>query len=303
MSSETTADFDDRWRNWVMTNLTRKCTHDSMTAVMIHDGFERSFAERMVKTIAMEMQQGATLAAPSPSAGIAGPVHPASAAQTRKKSGYTQESSRIVNVNTIGTLDRMVRVVARWTRPDVVLFAEVLSGEECRELIALARPKMAQSTVVDRLKFDGVVHHARTSTGTFFDLCENDLVARIDKRLAAIVGWPVSHGEGLQILRYQVGGQYRPHFDYFPPSDAASPAHLAQGGQRIGTVIVYLNDVEDGGETIFPEIGLSIVPRRGNAVYFGYCNSRGQVDPLTLHGGAAVRRGEKWIATNSTAQC
>jgi hypothetical protein len=66
-----------------------------------------------------------------------------------------------------------------------------------------------------------------------------------DVRLATLVDWPLSHGEGLQVLRYQVGGQYRPHFDYFPRSGAASPAHLAQGGQRIGTVIVYLNDVED----------------------------------------------------------
>jgi prolyl 4-hydroxylase len=250
----------------------------------------------MVKAIALEMQAGATPAVSS-FAVHADSAQPASAAKAPAEPGYSPEPSRIKNVNTVGTLDRVVRVVARWTRPDVILLSEVLSAEECRELIDMARPKMAQSTVVDRAKVDGVVHHARTSTGTFFDLCENELVARIDKRLAALVDWPVSHGEGLQILRYQVGGQYRPHFDYFPWSDAASPAHLAQGGQRIGTVIIYLNDVEDGGETVFPEVGLSIVPRRGAAVYFGYCNSRGQVDPLTLHGGAAVRRGEKWIAT------
>lgn len=58
-----------------------------------------------------------------------------------------------------------------------------------------------------------------------------------------------------------------------------------------------LNDVADGGETVFPEIGLSVVPRRGHAVYFSYCNSRNQVDPRTLHGGAPVRCGEKRIAT------
>ena len=60
----------------------------------------------------------------------------------------------------------------------------------------------------------------------------------------------------------------------------AGRSHVAHGGQRIGTLIMYLNDVEEGGETIFPEIGFSVAPRRGHAVYFGYCDSHGQVDPL-----------------------
>ena len=149
MSSETAADFDDRWRNWVVTNLTRKCTHDSIIAVMVHDGFEKTFADRMVKTIAMELQRGVTLAAPPPSTAV-DRAAPSSAVKAQTDSGYAQEPSRIVNANAIGTLDRVVRVASRWTRPDVVLLAEVLSGEECRELIELARPKMAQSTVVDR---------------------------------------------------------------------------------------------------------------------------------------------------------
>lgn len=62
-------------------------------------------------------------------------------------------------------------------------------------------------------------------------------------------------------------------------------------------LVIYLNDVKDGGETIFPEIGLSIVPRAGHAVYFSYCNADNQLDSRSLHGGAPVRIGEKWIAT------
>jgi prolyl 4-hydroxylase len=60
---------------------------------------------------------------------------------------------------------------------------------------------------------------------------------------------------------------------------------------------VYLSDVEVGGETIFPTIGLSVKPKVGSAVYFEYCNSLGQVDPLSLHGGSPVLKGEKWIVT------
>jgi prolyl 4-hydroxylase len=116
-------------------------------------------------------------------------------------------------------------------------------------------------------------------------------------RIAEFMNWPQERGEGLQILHYHIGGEYKPHYDYFPPQDTGSDPHLATGGQRQATLIIYLNDVEQGGETIFPDTSLSITPRRGSAVYFSYCNSAGQVDPATLHGGAPVLRGEKWIAT------
>jgi prolyl 4-hydroxylase len=60
---------------------------------------------------------------------------------------------------------------------------------------------------------------------------------------------------------------------------------------------MYLNDVEQGGETIFPSIHLSVTPKKGSAVYFEYCNDLGQVDSMSLHGGVPVIAGEKWIAT------
>jgi len=99
------------------------------------------------------------------------------------------------------------------------------------------------------------------------------------------------------VLRYKPGGEYRPHFDYFPPNQTGSKVHLRRGGQRVATLIVYLNDVEAGGETIFPDIGMSVVARRGSAVYFRFMNGSRQLDPLTLHGGSPVLGGEKWIMT------
>ncbi len=65
---------------------------------------------------------------------------------------------------------------------------------------------------------------------------------------------------------------------------------------------MYLNDVADGGSTVFPELKLTVGPKKGAGVYFEYCNARGQVDPLTLHGGLPVLDGEKWIATKWVRQ-
>ena len=105
-------------------------------------------------------------------------------------------------------------------------------------------------------------------------------------------------GVYLQILHYGVGGEYQPHFDYFEPEESGSAAHLRRGGQRISTLIMYLNDVDAGGETIFPDLGLTVAARKGGGVYFSYCDSQGNLDRRTLHGGAPVQRGEKWISTH-----
>ncbi len=119
----------------------------------------------------------------------------------------------------------------------------------------------------------------------------------LDRRISEVMNWPIENGEGLQILNYKVGAEYRPHFDYFSEDESGSKHHLGKGGQRVSTLVVYLCNVEAGGETTFPAIGLTIKPKIGSAVYFEYCNSLGQVDPLTLHGGAPVLKGEKWIVT------
>jgi prolyl 4-hydroxylase len=109
---------------------------------------------------------------------------------------------------------------------------------------------------------------------------------------------PIENGEGLQILHYGVEGEYKPHFDFFAPEMAGSAAHMQKGGQRVSTLIMYLNDVDAGGETIFPDVGLAISARKGSGVYFTYCGPHGELDRRSLHGGAPVKRGEKWIATH-----
>ncbi len=67
------------------------------------------------------------------------------------------------------------------------------------------------------------------------------------------MNWPVDHGEGIQVLHYASGAEYRAHFDYFPVEQTGSSTHLATGGQRVATLVMYLNNVEQGGETFYPE--------------------------------------------------
>lgn len=199
--------------------------------------------------------------------------------------------------NVIATNDCAVQVLLRMAKPCIAVLANVLSAQECDALVALSKAKLRPSTIVDPATGAIRAIEDRSSEGTFFRVNETPFIAQLDRRIAELMNWPLENGEGLQILRYGIGGEYKPHFDYFPPEDAGSRIHLQQGGQRVSTLVIYLNDVTHGGETIFPELGFAVTPRKGSAVYFEYFDVQGQLDALTLHGGAPVRQGEKWIAT------
>ena len=129
----------------------------------------------------------------------------------------------------------------------------------------------------------------------FFERGENPVVARLEQRIATLLRWPLEFGEGLQILRYAPGAQYRPHYDYFDPSEPGTPVILKRGGQRVATLVMYLHEPEQGGATTFPDVGLEVAPKRGTGVFFSY--ERPDPATRTLHGGAPVLAGEKWVAT------
>ena len=191
--------------------------------------------------------------------------------------------------------DRRVQVLLAMPLPRMVLLGKLLSDEECDALIAAARPRMARSLTVDTRTGGEELHHDRTSNGMFFERGENPLIQRIEARIACLLHWPVENGEGLQVLHYRPGTEYKPHYDYFDPAEPGTPTLLRRGGQRVGTLVMYLNTPEKGGGTTFPDVPLEVAPQRGNAVFFSY--ERPHPSTRTLHGGAPVMAGDKWIAT------
>jgi prolyl 4-hydroxylase len=210
---------------------------------------------------------------------------------------YRHEAPRLRPGTAIATADRIVRVAARAAQPMLAVLNNVLDADECAELIEMARPRLQPSTLVDPQTGRDVVTGLRSSLGMFFRPQENALVARLDRRIAELMNLPLAHGEGLQILHYPRGAGSAPHFDFLLPSNPANVASVARSGQRVSTMVCYLNDVPEGGETVFPETGWAVSPQRGHAVYFEYCNSLDQLDHASLHASSAVLRGEKWVAT------
>lgn len=191
--------------------------------------------------------------------------------------------------------DRRVQALAVMHEPPIIVLGQLLDAQECEALMDAARPRLQRSLTVS-LQSGGEEENAdRTSQGMFFQRGETALIDRIEQRLARLLNWPVENGEGLQILRYGPGTEYKPHYDYFDPAAPGTASIVRRGGQRVATVVMYLNDPTAGGATVFPDVQFECLPVRGNAVFFNY--SRPDPSSRSLHAGAPVLQGEKWIAT------
>ena len=191
--------------------------------------------------------------------------------------------------------DRRVQVLASLQSPRVVVLGGFLSETECDALVDAARSRLVRSLTVQTQTGGEELNADRTSSGMFFNRGESALIQRIEARIARLLRWPVENGEGLQVLHYLPGAEYKPHYDYFDPAEPGTPRLLERGGQRVATLLMYLNEPERGGGTTFPDAGLEVAPHRGQAVFFSY--DQPAPTTRTLHGGAPVIAGEKWVAT------
>jgi prolyl 4-hydroxylase len=280
-------------RNWFRDMIGRRTSRDELLRALLAAGYQARMAEDAVAAAVSAIPAPAPEPVPVPAPAVAESTLPTGAGSDARS--FSEQLAR--TPNTFATSDREVSMLFALAAPRVILFGDLLSAEECDQLIELSRGKVARSSVVNATTGSYDVHPHRTSAGTHFARGENELIRRIEARIAELVEIPVERGEPLQILHYQPGGEYKPHFDYFDPAQPGNEAVLKHGGQRVATLVLYLNDVEAGGSTVFPEVGLDVLPRRGHAVYFAYTTEEGQLDKRSLHGGSPVGAGEKWIAT------
>ena len=207
------------------------------------------------------------------------------------------------------------------SEPKAYLLRHFLSDEECIHLMDLARKELAPSTVVAE-GGTSKKSNIRTSAGMFLRKEQDSIVHNIENRIAALSGIPFDNGEGMQILRYDIGQKYDPHYDYF--HDTVNPAPK-RGGQRIATMLIYLQDTEDGGETTFPNAkkpesfqaneannpfseenhgaltdctkkGIPVKSVKGDAILFFSLKDDYTLDGGSLHGACPVIKGQKWTA-------
>ncbi|GKV39089.1 hypothetical protein SLEP1_g46904 [Rubroshorea leprosula] len=198
-------------------------------------------------------------------------------------------------------------------KPRAFVYEGFLTDLECDHLISLAKSELKRSAVADNQSGKSKLSEVRTSSGMFIAKGKDPIIAGIEDKISAWTFLPKENGEDIQVLRYEHGEKYDPHYDYF-----VDKVNIARGGHRLATVLMYLTDVEKGGETVFPSAeeplrrkvaetkdnlsecakkGIAVKPRRGDALLFFSLHPNAVPDPSSLHAGCPVIKGEKWSAT------
>lgn len=176
--------------------------------------------------------------------------------------------------------------------PRVGVLENFIPASFCAWLVQRAKPKLQSA----QLK-GGTAAQAghRTNSGAGFSLLESDFIMQmINARVADAIGIPLQNQEPTNVLHYKNGEEYKPHFDFITASPT-NTAELAAVGQRVATVLIYLNDGYQGGETAFPTLNWSFKGKPGDALVFWNVDEAGEPDRRTLHAGAPVTGGEKWL--------
>lgn len=272
---------------WLARHIEQGFDAESLVLSMLRSGYDATFARDTVN---------AALGHRPPVRQKPAPV-PAPARQVARKPVEPTVAAVASGTNVCRHEGREIPILFSLEAPRIQLLQNLLDGTECDALVSLARDRLQRSPVVNPDTGDENLIDARTSMGAMFQVGEHALIQRIEARIAAVTGFPVDHGEGLQILNYKPGGEYQPHFDFFNPQRPGEARQLRVGGQRVATLVIYLNSPPAGGATAFPRLGLEVAPVKGNAVFFSYKLPDGSLDERTLHAGLPVQSGEKWIAT------
>jgi len=182
-------------------------------------------------------------------------------------------------------------------KPRIRVIESFASAAECDWLVELAKGRLNPAWVRDPATGETGPDPYRTNRALDLRLGEMDVVVEVVRaRIAAASNLPLPVFEPPQVMRYEVGEEFRPHHDFLDPAHPGHGPQLARFGQRIATFLIYLNDDFEGGETTFPKVGFSHRGRTVDALLFANVDAATRApDPLTLHAGRPPTMGEKWI--------
>jgi prolyl 4-hydroxylase len=180
--------------------------------------------------------------------------------------------------------------------PLIRRFTDVIPSHLLQLMIRLATPLVQPSRIADPDSREERADPRRNSSNVTFGPRQHDHVLEtLERSISRVSGLPVLNHEFLQIIRYRVGEEFRPHVDYLGENAYESHESAAERGQRSQTVLLYLNDGYTGGETIFPRLRIEVKGRAGDLLHFHNLDDRGVGHRDSLHAGKVVLAGEKWI--------
>jgi len=177
-------------------------------------------------------------------------------------------------------------------KAEIFAISDFMSAAECDRMIALIDEVAKPSS----LYTNAYGADFRTSYSGDVDR-ENPFVRMIERRIDDLLGIDPAWGETVQGQRYLTGQQFKAHYDWFWTLADYWQGEKNKGGQRSWTAMAYLNEVEEGGETDFSALGLSIPPQRGVLLVWNNARPDGEPNAATIHAGTPVIKGVKYVIT------
>ena len=172
----------------------------------------------------------------------------------------------------------------------IKILDNILTKEECLELIDLAEDKFTPSKVLGN-QIEGY----RTAQNTWiYD--QTVLTNKIKDIIVKETNLPIENQENIHIVKYEIEGEYKDHHDFFHPGEDYYDRVIERGGQRVYSCLIYLNDDFTGGETYFPNKNITITPKLGRVVIWRNLKKDNLLDYDSLHAGLPVKSGKKYIS-------
>jgi len=178
----------------------------------------------------------------------------------------------------------------------IYTYDDLVTEEEAEELIEKIEQNLEPSTVVNKEDHDFVSPY-RTSKTAALHYFHDPLYLAVDKRITGVIGLNPFYGESMQCQKYEIGQFYKEHHDFFTPFTKEYETYCTWMGQRTWTAMLYLNDVEEGGETFFKQLKLTIKPKRGTLIAWNNLYSNGIPNLKTLHEAKPPISGPKYVIT------
>ncbi|CAL1270717.1 unnamed protein product [Larinioides sclopetarius] len=179
--------------------------------------------------------------------------------------------------------------------PKIFIFHDIVTNKEIEVVKYLAQPRLKRATVQNAKSGELEYANYRISKSAWLRNEENSVVNKISQRVEDITGLTVSTAEELQVVNYGIGGHYEPHFDFARREEKNAFQSLGTGN-RIATWLLYMSDVDAGGATVFPQIGVTLHPKKRAAAFWYNLHKSGEGDMLTRHAACPVLAGSKWVS-------
>lgn len=273
--------FGTDWKNWIKINVNNGQDKNGIFKILLDEGYAYD-------AIVSEMNY-------TPSVPVDQLTNPFDQDQKQSHKSQTHYGKAI----SIGTLFIPNGEQFHSDKIELHTLEEFLTEFECNNIVAAIKSKLRPSELSSH-EDDKNYRTSRTC-----DLeCLNDRVSQeLDMRICKLLGIDPSYSEPIQGQYYEVGQEFKEHTDYFEAHEIGT--HGRTMGQRTITCMIYLNDVEEGGETVFTRVGAQFKPKRGMAVIWNSLNPDGSTNIDSMHQALPVIKGykaviTKWFRSNSS---